>query len=434
MRLLSGAAFALSALVLSSLNAQTAASQAAPPQTARQALIEMFFGQAPNHLEKHLPEVTRQAFQDLESADGQSVLGTFASLAKQAQQGNEKVETFDTGSVIFAITDIADGNHNKTDVTVESDTLSGDEDQIELALHLTRDGKEEAIPLIPHFTFVMKMESGVWRLNEVGASVRVSLADPAFLKSLLQRQREQNEQMALMSMRLVISAENSYQSAQGGFACALSALGKTGKEPGHHFYLYDTQLMSGKKNGYVFAISACDASHYQLVAEPSVADWGQRAYCSDESGTVRSSSDGKAATCLVGGQVVEQKDPITLQAAPSTMGASPAPQNNYNSGAAVPGQRVRVSQGVVQGLIVSKVQPTYPDLARAARIQGNVLMKATISAAGDVVSLELISGHPMLAPAAMDAVKQWKYKPYLLNGKAMAVETQIMVNFALTGD
>ena len=51
-----------------------------------------------------------------------------------------------------------------------------------------------------------------------------------------------------------------------------------------------------------------------------------------------------------------------------------------------------------------------------------------------MVSLELISGHPMLAPAAMDAVKQWKYKPYLLNGKAMAVETQIMVNFALTGD
>jgi periplasmic protein TonB len=134
------------------------------------------------------------------------------------------------------------------------------------------------------------------------------------------------------------------------------------------------------------------------------------------------------------GQVVEEKASITLQAAPSTMGASSNTQNNYNSGAAVPGQRVRVSQGVAQGLIVSKVQPSYPDLARASRIQGTVLMKATISAAGDVVSLDLISGHPMLAPAAIDAVKQWKYKPYLLNGKAVTVETQIAVNFFLSGD
>lgn len=60
-------------------------------------------------------------------------------------------------------------------------------------------------------------------------------------------------------------------------------------------------------------------------------------------------------------------------------------------------------------------------------------MKALINKAGDVESLELVSGHPMLAPAAMDAVKQWKYKPYLLNGKAVEVETQITVNYTLSG-
>ncbi len=60
-------------------------------------------------------------------------------------------------------------------------------------------------------------------------------------------------------------------------------------------------------------------------------------------------------------------------------------------------------------------------------------MKALINQTGDVESLSLISGHPLLAPAAMDAVKQWKYRPYLLNGKAVNVETQITVNFALSG-
>jgi protein TonB len=57
-----------------------------------------------------------------------------------------------------------------------------------------------------------------------------------------------------------------------------------------------------------------------------------------------------------------------------------------------------------------------------------------INQTGDVVSLDLVSGDPLLAPAAMDAVRQWKYRPYLLNGKAVAVETQITVNFTLTKD
>jgi protein TonB len=61
-------------------------------------------------------------------------------------------------------------------------------------------------------------------------------------------------------------------------------------------------------------------------------------------------------------------------------------------------------------------------------------MHATISRAGDVASIELISGHPMLAPAAIDAVKQWKYKPYLLNGNAVEVDTEIQVNFTLSGN
>src|SRR5689334_14857885 len=96
-------------------------------------------------------------------------------------------------------------------------------------------------------------------------------------------------------------------------------------------------------------------------------------------------------------------------------------------------QRVRVSQGVTQGLLIRKVQPTYPPLARQARIQGAVLLQAEISKDGAIQNLRLISGHPMLAPAAIEAVKQWKYKPYILNGEPVEVETQITVNFTLAG-
>jgi len=96
-------------------------------------------------------------------------------------------------------------------------------------------------------------------------------------------------------------------------------------------------------------------------------------------------------------------------------------------------QRVRVSTGVATGLLLRKVQPSYPPLAKAARIQGHVLLQAEISKDGTIQNLQLISGHPMLAPAAIEAVKQWRYKPYLLNGEPVAVETQVDVIFSLSG-
>jgi TonB family protein len=98
---------------------------------------------------------------------------------------------------------------------------------------------------------------------------------------------------------------------------------------------------------------------------------------------------------------------------------------------AVP-QRVRVANGIMGGLLVTRVNPVYPPLARQARIQGTVLLKALISKTGDIENLELISGHPMLAPAAIEAVKQWKYRPYMLNGEPIEVETQVQVNFTLS--
>ena len=92
---------------------------------------------------------------------------------------------------------------------------------------------------------------------------------------------------------------------------------------------------------------------------------------------------------------------------------------------------IRVTEDAEQGLILKKVDPVYPPLARQARIQGTVILRVHINKSGDVESLQLYSGHPMLAPAAIDAVKQWKYKPHLLNGGPVNVETRVTVNFTL---
>jgi periplasmic protein TonB len=92
-------------------------------------------------------------------------------------------------------------------------------------------------------------------------------------------------------------------------------------------------------------------------------------------------------------------------------------------------QRVRVSQGVINGLLVSQVKPTYPRLAQQARVQGDVVLKAIIDKQGNVQHLQVLSGHPLLAPAAIAAVQHWHYKPFLLNGEPVEVETTITVNF-----
>jgi protein TonB len=86
-----------------------------------------------------------------------------------------------------------------------------------------------------------------------------------------------------------------------------------------------------------------------------------------------------------------------------------------------------------EGSILHRVQPAYPPLARSARIQGTVVLAAVISKAGVIQDLRVISGHPMLVKAALDAVSEWRYRPYILNNEPVEVETQIMVNFTLGG-
>src|SRR5579864_5707522 len=94
-------------------------------------------------------------------------------------------------------------------------------------------------------------------------------------------------------------------------------------------------------------------------------------------------------------------------------------------------QMLKVSQGVMEGLVLKRVQPRYPSQALQMRIQGPVQLQATITKDGDIANLKIVSGDAVLAKAAQDAVKQWKYKPYYLNGEPVQIETQILVNFRL---
>ena len=116
-------------------------------------------------------------------------------------------------------------------------------------------------------------------------------------------------------------------------------------------------------------------------------------------------------------------DPTSLSGA-ETPAASPAPGS-------VSSERIRLPAEIASGLLISKVMPTYPTLARQARIQGQVVLDVDISKEGTIESLRTITGHPMLIPAAIDAVKQWRYKPYLLNAEPVPVQTQVTVNFSL---
>lgn len=99
--------------------------------------------------------------------------------------------------------------------------------------------------------------------------------------------------------------------------------------------------------------------------------------------------------------------------------------------APVPSIRTFRKSTILEGSLIRRVQPLYPPLARMARIQGPVVVAAVISKEGVMERVQPISGHPMLIPAAVDAVSQWRYKPYILNGEAIVVETQITVNFVL---
>jgi TonB family protein len=123
------------------------------------------------------------------------------------------------------------------------------------------------------------------------------------------------------------------------------------------------------------------------------------------------------------------KEPV-MMAQVETPAAPPAPAVEAPA-AAMPTGPVRVASGVVAGMILSKAMPIYPEEAKAAGVQGAVVLHAIISKTGTVENITVVSGPEELRDSARDAVRQWTYKPYLLNGEPVEVETSITVNYTL---
>jgi len=302
------------------------------PQTARQALIEMFSGKN-GSFEKHLPGATLAAIGKAEPGSAGSLVSMFSLLSGQAHTTSH-FESFEAGPILFTSEDPK--THSKLEVMVERDDLNGETDEMELSFRAYKDGQLQTAGLDPRLILDLRPENKTWRLHDLKFSIGVSLTDPKFLKLLTtpikapmtntastQMQtapavnfgsmRTTNESSAAASVRTINTAQITYAAAYPahGFTCTLSELGGMGggnSADEHHALLLEPRLSNGRKSGYVFKLSNCNgtpASTYSVTAVPADANAGTRAFCSDQSGAVRYSQDGNGDSCLSTGQPLQ---------------------------------------------------------------------------------------------------------------------------------
>lgn len=318
---------AVSALTLVAASAQSS-TNATASQTARQALIEMFFSETPGTFMKHLPAAT---FNALEKSGAMTTLQQYSVLAGQLHTQGKSVETFDHGAILLAANDPKNGS--KFEIDVEKDSLQGDTDDIEVSFQAHQNNQLQTAPpsFLPRVTFVMKMESGVWKLNEILMTLRLPLADPDFLKSVTDGIKSRSAPIApaltqvqtstsmtasggnpsvQAAMRTILAAEATYHSAYPtvGYTCSLSDLdGFGGGQPNEHqAMLIPSGLASGRKFGYVFTLSGCTgtpATSFHLVVTPAANGSGWSAFCSDQTATIRNSADDPDGVCFGKGSV-----------------------------------------------------------------------------------------------------------------------------------
>jgi hypothetical protein len=322
-----------------------------PVQTARQALLEMFLGKTPDAFAKHLPESVHHALLRKGDTITSSLMRQFAGIGLTLSSGGNKLETFDTGPTLAVIED-SNGGH-KLEVLVDSDSLQGEEDVIELSFRAYQDGQFQGLPVVPRLTFSMTQEKDVWRVNELRAEGRIPLTDPDYLNGLRKEQNKLYERMAPMQIQMMVSAEKGYSQTHPaqGYTCKLRDVlgsqfyalavdqGSAQPAPGTEVSVQlgasmvgqdsapldskveagnqspwpavaqaapsDPGTADGTKDGYVFSVSGCTgspATKFTIAAVPQEDDSGMKAFCADESGTLRYAADGQAETCLSAGQ------------------------------------------------------------------------------------------------------------------------------------
>ena len=327
-------------------------SQAALPQTPRQALIEMIRGGGEG-ITKHLTIEMQQAIPGAKttkttasarkSGSGAAREGKLstetlpeahttmvtsgggmgfdvAALGMLPAFAGKNLETFETGQVFCVYTDPL--KKEKMEVRVENDDLRGIEDDMQLSFHIFKDGQEQPIPFLDGITVGMKQQEGVWRLNEISTTVRLRVGDPKFFEEMTKafqepaqapatktkvavKSVEEHPTLPVSSMMTMLAfAEGMYaqQNPDVGFTCNLADL-VSDKSGGTTFSQYlDPQIASGTYNGYRFSISGCDSRPsevFHLTAEPVA---GGKAYCINATHNLRTSDDGRGATCISAGK------------------------------------------------------------------------------------------------------------------------------------
>jgi hypothetical protein len=277
-----------------------------PPQTPRQALIEMFMSKSPGAFVKHLPKAASQALIRKSDNPETSLVQKISTIGQQmTAQGH--VETFDVGPALLVLEQDEGKEKVKTEVMVERDNLMGENDEIEVSIHVYRDGQPEFLPVVPRLIFSMTQEKEIWCLTEATLAAHIPLTDPDYLKGVRKKEDETSESMASARVSMIAVAEAGYASTHPGhgYSCNLAELFGKGEMGGA-----DGQPFAGNESsGYHFSLAGCDgnpASKFQITAVPLESDSGMKAFCADESGTVRFDASGKGTACLSRGQVLNQ--------------------------------------------------------------------------------------------------------------------------------
>ena len=162
---------------------------------------------------------------------------------------------------------------------------------------------------MPSMVFSMKMETGLWTLNEIAITIKLPLADPDLLKTISDGMaRAANAGLQTRAQPPTQISTRTSGSAIG-YTCTISDLDGFGAAEAneHQAMLIGSGLASGKQHGYVFSLSECSgtpAATFRLTATPIGGSCGHRAFCTDQSGTIRSSADGSEATCVNSGTPV----------------------------------------------------------------------------------------------------------------------------------
>ncbi|HXB22858.1 MAG TPA: hypothetical protein VNV88_15835 [Candidatus Solibacter sp.] len=308
------------------------ASQTNPQQTARQALIEIVTGGG-KAIQKHLTVELQQAITEAskkkkdagaKAAPDMSMIG-IGLMGMPSLAGEKEFQTFESGPLLFSY--LWANTKEKVEVRVESDDLSGDQDEILLSIHLFKDGQEQSVPFMPNIIVGLKQQDKIWRLNEIGGNAKLAVGDPKFFEDFLKLQQSSESDTqaqrhsaetngkeeppprlpAASMVTMLAYAEASYAGANPdvGFTCNLADLAN-GKDAAFS-EMIDPLVGTGTYNGYRFGITGCDAkpsTTFRIIAEPLVAGAGSKAYCTDPTHNLRVSDDGRGATCLASGRVM----------------------------------------------------------------------------------------------------------------------------------